>query len=98
MESPKKVLDYILLRGVDEDYQDSEKMRDFERRNELVGKILEARPEVSLVKMIAKHGDLEAPKLGPVVLCARIGGLMKVLNEMTLDELEEFTNLELGQG
>jgi len=97
MESPQKMLDYILLRGVDEDYQDSEEMIDFEKRNELIDRILEVRPEVSLFKMIAKHGDLEAPKPGLVVLCARIGGLMKVLSEMTLDELEECTNLELAR-
>lgn len=97
MESPQKMLDYILLRGVDEDYQDSEEMIDFEKRNELIGRILEVRPEVSLFKMITKHGDLEAPKPGLVVLGARIGGLMKVLNEMTLDELEECINLELAR-
>ena len=96
MEAPKKMLNHIVLRGVDEDYKDSEEMSEFERRNELVGRILEVRPEVSLVKMIAKYGDLESPKPGLVVLCARIGGLMKVLNGMTLDELEELTNLELG--
>lgn len=98
MESPKNVLDYVLLRGVDEDYHDSDEMSDFERRNELVGRILEIRPEVSLIQMIAKYGDLESPKPGLVVLYARIGGLMKAMNEMTLDELEEFTNLELGKG
>lgn len=98
MKAPKKMLDHIILRGVDENYQDSEEMIDFEKRNELIGRILEVRPEVSLFKMIAKYGDLEAPKPGLVVLCARIGGLMKVLNEMTLDELEECTDLELGLG
>ena len=98
MEAPKKMLNHIVLRGVDEVYQDSEEMSEFERRNELVGRILEIRPEVSLIQMISKYGDLESPKPGLVVLCARIGGLMKTMNEMTLDELEEFTNLELGKG
>lgn len=73
-------------------------MRDFEKRNDLIGRILEVRPEVSLFKMISKHSNLEDPKPGLVILGARIGGLTKVLSEMTLDELEEYTNLELGLG
>lgn len=94
MKSWEKIVDYILLRGVDEDYQDSDEMRDFEKRNELIGRILEIRPEVSLFNMIVKHGDLEAPNPGLAILGARIGGLMKILSEMTLDELEECTHAE----
>jgi len=98
MDSVKDILDYALLRGVDEDYQDSDEMRDFEKRNELVGRILDVRPEVSLFNMIVKYVDLEEPNPGLAILGARIGGRMKVLSEMTLDELEECTNLELGLG
>ena len=93
MKSQKDIMDYALLRGVDEDYQDSEEMSDQEKRNELIDKILEIRPEVSLFNMIVKHGDLEAPNPGLTILGARIGGLMKVLSEMTLNELEECTNI-----
>jgi len=93
MAALKEIMDYTLLRGVDEDYQDSEEMIDFEKRNELIGRILEVRPEVSLFNMIVKYGDLEEPNPGLVILGARIGGLMKVLSEMTLKELEARTNI-----
>jgi len=93
MTALKEIMDYTLLRGVDEGYQDSEEMIDFEKRNELIGRILEVRPEVSLFNMIVKYGDLEEPNPGLTILGARIGGLMKVLSEMTLDELEAYTNI-----
>jgi len=93
MAALKEIMDYTLLRGVDEDYQDSEEMIDFEKRNELIGRILEVRPEVSLFNMIVKYGDLEEPNPGLAILGARIGGLMKVLSEMTLKELEARTNI-----
>ncbi len=94
MKSWEKIVDYILLRGVDEDYQDSEEMGDQEKRNELIDRILEVRPEVSLFNMIVKYGDLEEPNPGLAILGGRIGGMMKVLSEMTLDELEECTHAE----
>jgi hypothetical protein len=90
--SLEEIMDYTLLRGVDEGYPDSEEMIDFEKRNELIGRILEVRPEVSLFNMIVKYGDLEEPNPGLEILGARIGGLMKVLSEMTLTELEACTN------
>ncbi len=93
MKSLEKIVDYALLRGVDEDYQDSEEMSDQEKRNELIGRILDVRPEVSLFNMIVKYGDLKEPNPGLAILGARIGGLMKILSEMTLKELEEYTNI-----
>lgn len=96
MTALKEIMDYTLLRGVDEGYQDSDEMINFEKRNELIGRILEVRPEVSIFNMIVKYGDLGEPNVGLAILGARIGGLMKVLSEMTLDELEECTNLELS--
>ena len=83
----EEVLEF--LRNRDYTDQDDRDIEELEERRLLIDEILETCPEIALIRMITKYGNSETPKPGLVILYARIGGLMRTLNEMTLGELEE---------
>lgn len=96
---PKKgeITDLWLRGQIDDETEgDVEDKEEREARNLLVGEILERTPELALVKMIAAHCDMDASNPGFVVLGARIGGMMKFLGGLPLEELEEYREKALG--
>ena len=90
MEYQKNVVDYILLRGIDETEVDVGDQEEKDKRSLLVDEIMESMPEVGLFRMIAKYIHLASPSPALVFLGARIGGMMKLLREASLDELVEY--------
>ena len=88
--SQKTVLDYILLRGVEEAEVDVGDQEEKDRRSLLVDEIMESMPEVGLFKMVAKYLHLASPSPALVFLGARIGGVMKLLREASIEDLVEY--------
>ena len=58
-------------------------------RNDLVGGIIEKMPEVGLLGMIVKYGQIEGPNAAVTILSTRIGNRMRVLSTLSIDELRE---------
>jgi len=90
MMSQKNVLDYILLRGVDEAEVDVGDQEEKDRRSLLVDEIMESMPEVGLFRMITKYIHLASPSPALMFLGARIGGMMKLLKEASIEDLVEY--------
>ncbi|MBA7643502.1 hypothetical protein ES703_51233 [subsurface metagenome] len=62
---------------------------EFAERNELVGGIIEKMPEVGLLGMILKYGQIEGPNTAVTILSTRIGNRMMRLSTLSIDELRE---------
>jgi len=58
-------------------------------RNELVGGIIEKMPEVGLLGMIVKYGQIEGPNTSVTILSTRIFYRMRALSTLSIDELRE---------